>query len=131
YFDEETEGVLIAGKRFDTSGMTRRELGELAKHVEAIGEKSGHRVTVVPSGDLTDTGPAPDDVAYTAVHVGFEGARGGTYGPDTISREAVFRALERAKDVPDDVWKAIGDKLVGVERERWNDAAVALHFTCV
>jgi len=131
-FDEETEGVLVAGKAINTSGMTRRQLGAFAQAVEAIGEETGFQgLTVVPAGDNTDTGPAPDDGVYSVLHVGFEGGRGGTYGPDTISREAALRALERAKGVPAEVWARIGDKLEGREREAWGEAKVAMHFTCV
>jgi len=130
-FDEETEGVLIAGKRFDTHKMLRRELGAFAQHVEAVAEKSGLRLALVPSGDLTDTGPSPDDVGYAAVHVGFEGGRGGTYGPDTIARDVTLGALEKAQKVPADVWSAISAGLQGEEKEEFDAAPVALHFTCV
>ncbi|MDC3962132.1 hypothetical protein [Polyangium jinanense] len=130
-FDEETEGVLVAGKRFSASGMTRKQLGEFAKHVEAVAAKSGHAVTIVASGDLTDTGPAPDDTVYTEVHIGLEGGRGGTDGPETISRDVALHVLEKAKAVPDEVWAAIGEKLEGREREAWDEASVSMYFTCV
>lgn len=130
-FDEDTEGVLVAGKRFSTGGMTRRQLGEFAKHVEAVAAKTGQALTLVGSGDLTDTGPAPDDTVYAEVHVGFEGGRGGTYGPDTILRDVALHALERAKAVPDEVWAAVGEKLEGREREAWDEASVSMYFTCV
>ncbi|WP_170229720.1 hypothetical protein [Polyangium fumosum] len=130
-FDEDTEGVLVAGKRFSSSRMTRKQIGEFAQHVQAVAEKTGHAVTIVASGDLTDTGPAPDDTAYTDVHIGFEGGRGGTYGPDTISRDVALHALEKAKAVPAEVWAAIGEKLEGDAREAWDEAAVSMHFTCV
>jgi len=130
-FDEDTEGVLVAGKRFSASRMTRKQIGEFAQHVQAIAEKTGHAVTIVASGDLTDTGPAPDDTAYTEVHIGFEGGRGGTYGPDTISRDVALHALEKAKAVPAEVWAAIGEKLEGDAREAWDEATVTMYFTCV
>jgi hypothetical protein len=130
-FDEDTEGVLIAGKRFSSGGMTRRQLGELAQHVEAIAEKTGHALSLVPSGDLTDTGPAPDDTVYAEVHIGLEGGRGGTYGPDTIARDVALRALEKAKAIPAEVWAEIGEKLEGREREAWAEATVSMYFTCV
>ncbi|MDI1444148.1 hypothetical protein [Polyangium sp. 6x1] len=130
-FDEETEGVLVAGKRISSGGMTRKQLGELAQHVEAIAEKTGQALTVVPAGDNTDTGPAPDDTIYTKVHIGFEGGRGGTYGPDTIARDMALRALEKAKAIPADVWAAIGEKLEGEERKEWDEAPVSMYFTCV
>ena len=130
-FDEDTEGVLVAGKCFSASGMTRKQLGALSTFVDALREKTGHALTVVPAGDLTDTGPAPDDAIYTEVHVGLEGGRGGTYGPDTISRDVALHALEKAKAIPAEVWAEIGDKLEGREREAWDEAEIAMYFTCV
>ncbi|MRG96165.1 hypothetical protein [Polyangium spumosum] len=130
-FDEETEGVLVAGKRFSASGMTRRQLGELASHVEKVAEKTGIALTVVPGGDYTDTGPSPDDTVYTEVVVGLEGGRGGTYGPDTIARDMALRALEKAKVIPAEVWAEISEKLEGRERQGLSEAEVRMHFVCV
>jgi hypothetical protein len=111
--------------------MTRKDLGEFAKKVEAIASAAGHTLSVVPSGDLTDTGPSPEDTVYAAVHVGFEGARGGTYGPDTLSMDAVNRAIERAQNVPEAVWAQLGEVLESSQRAKFAEAPIALFFTCV
>jgi|GEM_PF-5128845 len=130
-FDEETEGIIVAGKAFDVSGLCRRDIGAFAAHVDAIAEKQGISVKVVPAGDFTDTGPGPDDEVYSVVHVGILGPRGGTYSPDGISREAALRALESAHGLSPDVWTTIGEKLTGSDRERYDEAEIGLHFTCV
>lgn len=131
-FDEETEGVIIAGKAFDISGMLRKDLGEFALHVKKLAEKHGMSITVVPSGDLSDdSGPGPDEDLYSTVLVGFVSDWGGTYAPQMISREKALQAFKNAQNVSDEIWKEIGDKLGEKEREAYNEAPVALHLTCV
>lgn len=131
-FDDETQGVLVAGKAFDVSGMLRKDLGAFAAHVLEVGKKNNLAISLTPSTDLSDdSGPGPEEDIYCTVHVGFTPAFGGTYSPDSVSRESCVKAIEEANAVPEEVWKEIGDKLREKERERYDEAAIRLHLTCV
>lgn len=131
-FDEETQGVLIAGKAFDLSGMLRKDVGAFAAHVLEVGKRHNLAISVTPSGDMSDdSGPGPDDEVYCTLHIGFTAAFGGTYSPDFVSRENCLKAIEEANAVSEEVWKEIGDKLNEKERERYDESVVRLYLTCV
>lgn len=131
YFDEETEGVIVAGKAFDCGEITRAQIGTFGKRVEGIAAKVGLPIVVVPAGDLTDTGPSPDENVYSVIHVGIEGGRGGTYSPDRVQRDRVLDALAKAKSIPDSVWTDIAAGLPNREKEACEEAEVGTHLTCV
>lgn len=130
-FFEDTEGAIVAGKAFDVGAMLRKDLGTFAAAVDEIAKKHDLKLMVVPSGDLTDTGPGPDDAVYSVVHVGFLADCGGSYAPEVIIRAQVLAALEKAQNVPAGVWAEIGEKLSENEINAYNDAEIGLHLTCV
>jgi hypothetical protein len=130
-FDEETEAVLVAGRAFDSASMTRRQVGAFARHVEDVAARAGLPIKVVAAGDLTDTGPSPDDTCYATLHVGLEAGRGGGYGPDEVWRDATLSTLEAARRIPEAIWAEIGEGLTDRPRTAFSEASVALYLTCV
>lgn len=116
-FFDETEGALIAGRRFETSGIKRADLGKLKLAVEALGKG----LTVVPAGDLTDTGPSPDEECWGSGVIGIFHGSGGMDGPVTVTREKCLAKLEAAKALGPEVWKAVADLLPEKNRERFEE----------
>ena len=130
--DSETDGVLVAGRKYDFSDFTRGQVVALCETIGRIGEESGTGLVAVPAdADLTDdTGPGDDEMAYCSAFIGIPVAEGGGYGPEEISREAMLSALEKARAIAPDVWakvdeeyKAAGGKYPGDE--------IALHLGCI
>lgn len=132
-FDDETEGVIVAGRELSISGMTRGDLGKLAASVEEIGKRAGFVMQVVPGGDYTtDSGPADEDEVYTTAVIGLEAARGGGYDPDAVDRDRVLAKLERARSIPAETWSEIVTLLPEKSREAFEEnAEISLHLVCV
>ncbi|MFT3711492.1 MAG: hypothetical protein QM817_27980 [Archangium sp.] len=102
-FFDDTEGALVAGRRVEIDGISRSELGKLKLAIEALGKG----ITLVPSGDHTDTGPGPDDECFGGGIVGILHGTGGGYGPDAVTREKCLAKIEAVKALGDDVWKPV------------------------
>ncbi|MBL8912993.1 MAG: hypothetical protein JNM17_20025 [Archangium sp.] len=124
-FFDDTEGALVAGRSFEMSGMPRSELGKLKLAVEALGKG----ITVVPAGDLTDTGPGADEDCWGSGVIGILHGSGGGYGPEPVTREKCLAKLEAAKALGPDVWKSVNDLLPEKNRERFGEEEV--HFFLV
>lgn len=128
--DAETEAVLIAGRAIETSELTRSGFDAFAAHVEDVGRRVGVALSVVGGGDLTRTGPGPTDTLYATIIVGVEIGRGGGDRPDEVSRDAALARLAEVRQVSDATWAEIAASLPGTEKERLEEAQVALHLTC-
>jgi hypothetical protein len=130
-FFDDTEGVLIAGRKGDQNPMKRSELGKFKLAVEALGKSKGLELAVVPCGDLTDTGPGPDDDCWGSLVVGIFHGSGGTYGPEQVTREQALAKLDAAKKIGDDVWQAIAALMPEGGREGFLENEIALHLVPV
>jgi hypothetical protein len=107
-FFDDTEGALVAGRRGDMGGITRAALGKLKVAVEALGKEKGLAdFTLVPSGDLTNTGPGADEDCWGSFVVGILHGSGGGYAPDPVTREKCLGRLAALAAIGDDVWKAV------------------------
>lgn len=130
-FDEETMGVLVAGRTVDSGDLTRADIGKLFTAIEALGQKKGLALTLVPSGDLTDTGPGPDEECYSTMAIGLSVFSGGTYGPEKVPTDAITAKLNAAKAIGQDVWQEVANLLPEGAREDFLSQDVGLDLVCV
>lgn len=113
-FFDETEGALVAGRRFEIDGITRAELGKLKVAIEALGKG----LTLVPAGDLTDTGPGADEECWGSAIIGILHGTGGGYGPDSVTREKCLEKIATVKALDAATWAAITALLPEKARDR-------------
>ncbi|APR86176.1 Hypothetical protein A7982_11525 [Minicystis rosea] len=130
-FDDETAGRLVAGRAFELSGITKRQLVAFRDAVAGIGAKAGLTLVVVPGGDFTDTGPGMDEGVYGGCAVGLPAGSGGSYEPDVIERERALSQLAKAKDLTDAAWREIAALLPEREGETLRDAETGIQLVCV
>lgn len=132
-FDEETEGVIVAGRPIEISGMKRRDLGRLAEAVEAIGKRAGLALKLTPGGDnSTESGPSDEADVYCVAVAGFEAARGGGFDPEPVDRAKMLQKLEEARKIPAEVWSEIAALLPPSARRHFDQTPdVSLHIACV
>jgi hypothetical protein len=103
-----TRGVLVAGRAYDCSGLTRARVVALCEAVDAIAERSAAPIVAVPADvDLTDEASADDEPVYCRVFVGVLVAEGGTFEPLPVTRDAMLAGLHGARSVPGAVWAEV------------------------
>jgi hypothetical protein len=127
---DDTQAVLVAGRSFSSGDMTRFSFDAFSTHVEEVARKHGVTLSIVGAGDLTETGPGPEDSIYATVIVGDVVDEGGSFGPDKISRDRALSILAGVEKIAAAVWSEIGAGLAATEKERFEGARTALHLTC-
>jgi hypothetical protein len=132
FFDEETKGVLVAGRAIESGDLTRAQIGAFAAAVQRLGEAHTLTLEMVPSGDMsTRSGPPPDSKCYATMVIGIRSAEGGTSAPDPISRDGVLSSFATANTISLDVWKEIAALLPEGARAALLDQQTAVHLVCV
>lgn len=103
-----TRGVLVAGRAYDGSELTRAQVVVFCEAVDVIAKRCGPSIVAVPvDADLSDGSGADEDQAFCSVLVGMLAAQGGTHEPLLVTREAMVSALDRARAIPDAVWEEL------------------------
>lgn len=130
-FDDETMGVLVAGRYADSGSLTRAEISTLAAAVDALGKQKNLPLELVPSGDLTDTGPSDDEECYATMAIGLTALRGGSNSPEAIDLDQLLGKLNAAKALGDDVWKELAALLPESSREDFLAQPIGVNMVCV
>ena len=130
-FDDETAGRLVAGRAFELSGITKRQLIAFRDAVAGLGANAGLTLVVVPGGDLSSTGPGIDEGVYGSCAVGLPAGSGGTDEPAPVDRDRALSQLAKAKDLTDAAWSEIAALLPEREAETLRAAETGLQLVCV
>lgn len=130
-FDQETQGRLVAGRLLDLGGMTAGALTAFKLAVDALAERTGLPLEVVPGGDFTETGPSQDDAVHGDAVIGLPAGRGGPDGPSPLHREPALERLATARGISAAVWEEIAALLPEGRRARLLAEDIDLWLVCV
>ena len=123
-------GVLIAGKSYDTSGLTVQQVRQLCEEIEQRHEALG-LVAVPYDADLTDeTGPSDDEPCFCVMVVGVLAGVGGEAGPHEVSYAQLLGALNEARGLEEEVWASVEERFMASGGGDMEDE-VAMRLGCV
>lgn len=129
--ENETRGVLVAGRAYDFAEFTLAQVVALCAAIDAIAERRGAPIVAVPADvDLTDESSQGDEPVGCRAFVGVLVAEGGTDEPLPVTRDAMLAGLQRARAIPGAIWDEITAAYRAAGGREVSEDEIALRLGC-